>query len=174
MVNKRNAGRKRTTSTDDKIRSDQRERNKEFKEKQNALFELQDTAPGHLNDIGRALWRKIVPELKKLGTIKQIDTVNLEAFCSLYGTYRLAESEVSTNGIFAYTIDEDGDRIFDYSKKNPAYSIMNDSIKTLKSLAVDLGLSFDSRSGQLVPSDISTGDGSKEDKLRLVKFGADI
>ena len=51
---------------------------------------------------------------------------------------------------------------------------MNDSIKTLKSLAVDLGLSFDSRSGQLVPSDISTGDGSKEDKLRLVKFGADI
>jgi len=188
VVNKRNAGRKRTTSTDDSVRSDQRERNKDFKEKQNALFELQDTAPGHLDDIGRALWRKLVPDLKKLGTIKQIDTVNLEAFCSLYSTYRMAEDDVQKNGIFvSYEFDkteldeETGLEVFtgketkyDRSKKNPAYGIMNDSIKTLKSLAVDLGLSFDSRSGQLVPSDLTVLDGDKEDSLRLVKFGAEI
>lgn len=62
---------------------------------------------------------------------------------------------------------------YDRSKKNPAYSIMNDSIKTLKSLAVDLGLSFDARSGQLVPSEINVAENKKDD-LRLVKFGADI
>ncbi|MGC2920921.1 phage terminase small subunit P27 family [Leuconostoc mesenteroides subsp. dextranicum] len=173
MANKRNAGRKRTTRTDEGLRADRRERNQEFQEKQNELNELQDTAPGHLNDVGRALWRKLVPELRKLGTIKQIDTVNLEAFCSSYMTYRVAEKEVSENGIFAYTLDEDKNKVIDFSKKNPAYSIMNDSIKTLKSLAVDLGLSFDARSGQLVPSEIGVKE-NKQDNLRLVKFGADI
>lgn len=173
MANKRNAGRKRTTRTDEGLRADRRERNQEFQEKQNELNELQDTAPGHLNDVGRALWRKLVPELRKLGTIKQIDTVNLESFCSSYMTYRVAEKEVSENGIFAYNFDDEGNKVIDFSKKNPAYSIMNDSIKTLKSLAVDLGLSFDARSGQLVPSEINVAENKKDD-LRLVKFGADI
>ena len=174
MVNKRNAGRKRTTRTDDGLRSDRRERNLEFQEKQGELNELQDTAPNHLDDIGRALWRKLVPDLKKLGTIKQIDTVNLESFCSSYSTYRMAEENVAQQGIFAYTIDEEGIKVVDFSKKNPAYSIMNDSIKTLKSLAADLGLSFDSRSGQLVPSDITTNGNGENNNLRLVSFGAEI
>ena len=188
MVNKRNAGRKRTTATDETVRSDQRERNIEFKEKQNALIELQDTPPYHLDGYGVTLWRKLVPELKKLGTIKQIDTVNLEAFCSLYSTYRMAETDVQKNGIFVsfevdkFEVDEETgeehivgkETKYDRSKKNPAYAIMNDSIKTLKSLAVDLGLSFDSRAGQLVPSEVVTAKSHKEDTLRLVNFGADI
>lgn len=173
LVNKRNSGRKRTTGTDETVRADQRERNLEFQEKQNELNELQDTPPYHLKGSGITIWKKIVPELRKLGTIKQIDTVNLEAFCSSYSTYIIAEKEVSENGIFAYNFDDEGNKITDFSKKNPAYSIMNDSIKTLKSLAVDLGLSFDARSGQLVPSDIGVKE-NKQDNLRLVKFGADI
>lgn len=188
LVNKRNSGRKRTTRTDDGLRADRRERNQEFKDKQNELDELQDNPPRHLDGYGVTIWRKLVPDLKKLGTIKQIDTVNLEAFCSLYSTYRTAETDVQKNGIFvSYEVDkteldeETGLELvvgketkYDRSKKNPAYGIMNDSIKTLKSLAVDLGLSFDSRSGQLVPSDLTILDGDKEDSLRLVKFGAEI
>ena len=187
LVNKRNSGRKRTTSTDESVRADQRERNLEFQEKQSELTELQDNPPRHLDGYGVTLWRKLVPELKRLGTIKQIDTVNLEAFCSLYGTYRMAETDVQKNGIFvSFEVDkkeideETGEEVvvgketqYDRSKKNPAYSIMNDSIKTLKSLAVDLGLSFDARSGQLVPSEINVAENKKDD-LRLVKFGADI
>lgn len=107
LVNKRNSGRKRTTSTDESVRADQRERNLEFQEKQSELTELQDNPPRHLDGYGVTLWRKLVPELKRLGTIKQIDTVNLEAFCSLYGTYRMAETDVQKNGIFvSFEVDK--------------------------------------------------------------------
>lgn len=188
MVNKKNAGRKRTTGTDENIRSDQRERNVEFKQRQDILIELQDNPPRHLDGYGVTLWRKLVPELKKLGTIKQIDSVNLEAFCSVYATYRMAESDVQKNGIFvSFEVDkmeideETGDEVvvgketkYDRSKKNPAYSIMNDSIKSLKSLAVDLGLSFDARAGQLVPTESERSEVNTENKLRLVNFGAEI
>ncbi|TYC46861.1 phage terminase small subunit P27 family [Leuconostoc litchii] len=174
LANKRNAGRKRTTRTDESLRADRRERNLEFQEKQNELTELQDTPPYHLKGSGVTMWKKIVPELRKLGTIKQIDTVNLEAFCSSYATYIVAEKEISENGIFAYNFDDEGNKTTDFSKKNPAYSIMNDSIKTLKSLAVDLGLSFDSRSGQLVPSDNVVSESDKKSGLWAVNFGAEI
>ncbi|WP_041773569.1 phage terminase small subunit P27 family [Leuconostoc kimchii] len=173
MVNKRNAGRKRTTSTDESVRADQRERNLEFQEKQNGLTELQDTPPYHLKGSGVTIWKKIVPELLKLGTIKQIDTVNLESFCSSYATYIIAEKEISENGIFAYNFDNEGNKTTDFSKKNPAYSIMNDSIKTMKSLAIDLGLSFDSRSGQIAPSEPLASEKGVSN-IRRLSFGTDI
>jgi len=51
---------------------------------------------------------------------------------------------------------------------------MNDSIKSLKSLAVELGLSFDARAGQLVPTESESSEVNTENKLRLVNFGAEI
>ncbi|WP_143045460.1 phage terminase small subunit P27 family, partial [Oenococcus oeni] len=130
------------------------------------LEDIHISPPEHLDHIGTHLWRTLVPELRKIGTIKQIDHVSLESFCSAYSSYRLAEQDIKENGIFIK--NEDGS--INRTKKNPDVAIMNDSIKTLKSLSADLGLTFDARSSQLVPTQSPSKQESSKTPLGKVEF----
>ncbi|WP_461241140.1 phage terminase small subunit P27 family [Paucilactobacillus sp. N302-9] len=148
---KKRAGRKKKLNAGDDDRSDQRKRTKVFNEAQDVLKELQKTPPQHLDNRARELWRILVPELAKLGTIKQLDRVTLEVYCTTYSVYRNAEEQIKKYG--TYLVDEYGTPF----KKSPQIMVITDCARTLKSLGADLGLSFDARSGQITEKDSSQG-----------------
>lgn len=148
---KKRAGRKKKLNASEDDRIEQRKQTKDFNKAQSVLKELQKTPPQHLDSKARELWRVLLPELAKLGTIKQLDRVTLEVYCSTYSIYRNAEEQIKKYG--TYLVAEDGTPV----KKSPQIMVITDCAKTLKSLGADLGLSFDARSGQITTSDSSQG-----------------
>lgn len=137
------AGRKKKLNAGVGDRSSQRKRSKNFKESQKGLKDLQKSPPGHLDATAKRLWRLIYPELIKLETIKEIDIVTFEVYCTTYSMYREAEKQIQNTGMFI--LNDEGLPV----KKSPQAMMISDCARTLKSMGADLGLSFDSRSGQV-------------------------
>jgi P27 family predicted phage terminase small subunit len=50
---------------------------------------------------GRALWRKLAPELHRAGLLTVLDVPLLEAFCAAYSRWRAAESAIAQLGLTA-------------------------------------------------------------------------
>ncbi|GKT04420.1 phage terminase small subunit P27 family [Furfurilactobacillus entadae] len=128
----------------DNTRADQRRKGEAFKDAQDEIKDLQLTPPAYLDRVSKQLWREIVPELSKLGLLKQVDKVNLELYCQTYSIYRTAvDSLVENNN--GYVVNESGIPI----KKGPQIMVISDCARTLKALGADLGLNFDSREEQV-------------------------
>lgn len=164
-MNKNNAGRKRKLSVLPTDRKDQRENAKAFKEAQSGLVGIQLSPPKHLDSKGRYLWRTLVPEMQKIGTLKQVDRINLETLCSTYSIYRDAENEIKEHG--SYVRDEDGMAV----RKNPAIGVLSDCTRNMRSLCTELGLTFNSRAIKVEKNDNSkTESTSKTPAFKTVKF----
>ena len=56
------------------------------------------SCPSHLSDEAKREWRRIVPLLKKLGTIAMVDRSSLAAYCQVYGRWVQAEKMVAELG----------------------------------------------------------------------------
>lgn len=87
MANLKHAGRKRKVNTSDDDKAYQKRQSKAFSQLQRGLKSLQQTPPNHLDKTGKRLWRNLAPELIKLGNVKQLDSLNLEALCTTYSVY---------------------------------------------------------------------------------------
>ena len=122
--------------------------------------ELQRTPPQHLDKVARYEYERVSEELRKL-PIRNLDRVTLEMYCSWYSVYRKAEKEVQEIGIYA--VNSDG--AINYSKKNPALSVMSEASGNIRSCASTLGLNIDSRLKIVIPE--------KEEKKESMfdKFG---
>jgi P27 family predicted phage terminase small subunit len=51
--------------------------------------------PAHLSEYARHEWNRIAPELHRLGLLTILDETCFAAYCSAYGTWRLAEELLS-------------------------------------------------------------------------------
>lgn len=162
LMNVKNSGRKRKLMVVDSDRNDQKERAEAFKDAQSELSDIQTKAPKHLDNRAQWLWRSLVPDMQKMGVLKQVDKINLETLCTNYSIYRDAEEEIQNNG--SYIRNEDGEAI----KKNPAVDVITSTTKTIKSLCTELGLSFNSRSIQLDAKEKNNVD--EKPAFRSVKF----
>lgn len=122
--------------------------------------ELQKSAPQHLGSIARYEYERVSAELRKL-PIRNLDRATLEMYCTWYGIYREAESEIQEHGIYAKNAD--GEIMM--TKKNPAISIMSEASSHIRSCASSLGLNIDSRLKIMIPK--------KEEKKETMfdKFG---
>lgn len=89
---------------------------------------LQPTAPRYLKGQARSMYEALVPLLNDRGTASISQSV-VEQYCQTWQISRQAYDEVQDTGI---TID---------GRKNPALTTYEASIKNLRGLASDLGLS---------------------------------
>ena len=99
-------------------------------------------APEWLPELGRQMWQTVCPHLCAKKVISVTDLHNLEAFCSAYSQWRTAEREVIQNGIVVEGAT--GGPI-----KNPACTVVNESLKQMALFGANLGLDPASR-GRLV------------------------
>lgn len=73
-------------------------------------------------------WRRVAPELHRLGLLTSVDISALGAYCMAYARWLEAEKDVSENGI----------RFGD--KKNPACTVVDTSLKQMRAYANEFGL----------------------------------
>lgn len=96
--------------------------------------ECPDWVPGE----GQEAWRKLAPWLTKNRILTATDLHNLEAFCAAYGRWREAELHYAKEG--PVVLGATGGPV-----KNPAATVINESLKQMTSFGASLGLDPASR-----------------------------
>ncbi|ECQ6574639.1 phage terminase small subunit P27 family [Listeria monocytogenes] len=129
--------------------------------------ELQDTPPKYFDNLARNEYRRVVKEIKKL-PIRGLDRGVLEQYCAWYSVWREAYDNYKKNGIYMTRSflseeiwEEDGrtkkekqvSYYTDYSRKNPAISMMADASAKIIQSASNLGLTVDSRMKIVTPEE---------------------
>lgn len=94
--------------------------------------------PEWLGEWATEMWETIAPWLVQTGIMTRTDTHNLVVFCAAYDRWRQAEAEVAEAGITV--VDAKG-----VLKKNPACTVVNESLRQLASFGAALGLDPASR-----------------------------
>lgn len=87
---------------------------------------------------GQEAWKKLAPWLAKNKILTGTDLHNLEAFCAAYGRWREAEEIYAKDG--PVVIGATGGPV-----KNPAATVINESLKQITSFGAALGLDPASR-----------------------------
>lgn len=95
--------------------------------------------PEWLGTLAVDMWETVIPELLKNKVLTVADVHNVEVFCMSYQRWREAEEEVNRHGIVIETKQGDG-------KKNPAFTIINESKTQMMKYGALLGLDPSSRS----------------------------
>ena len=57
------------------------------------------TPPGHLGRIGLNEWKRIIPELKRLGMLSKLDRAAIAAYCQTYERWVEAEKVIAEKGV---------------------------------------------------------------------------
>lgn len=106
-------------------------------------------APVWLDELGVEMWQTVCPHLCKEEVLAVTDLHNLEAFCSAYSTFRMAEKEVRENGL---TVEGATGGLV----KNPALTAKNESLRQMATFGSLLGLDPSAR-GRLMSPGGGTG-----------------
>jgi len=109
------------------------------------------TAPKFLNRYALNEWKRIVPELERLGLFTKIDRVSLAAYCQVYG--RWVETENKINEITEKAIESGGDASNAYLLKtqagnviiSPLLSVANRCLEQMHTFLIEFGMSPVSR-----------------------------
>ena len=101
-----------------------------------------DRIPSHLCYYGKKEWKRIMPLLKEL-PIAELDRELIETYCMLHGSRRRLEKDIQKNGETYKSYDEDGN--LTGIKKNPSYDLLLSTVKELRMIANQLGMTMNSR-----------------------------
>lgn len=103
--------------------------------------------PKGMSKAARREWRNIVPLLKQLRVLSNIDGKALAAYCESYALWETARNEYLSTGITFREMFEDKDGVMRPGniKKNPAVAIANDALKAMKTFLIEFGLTPASR-----------------------------
>lgn len=91
--------------------------------------------PDRLDDyaFGANEWRRLAPELQKLGVLSEIDLTTLEIYCTVFDRWVRAEKDVLVNGYMMETPNG-------YQQQNPSMQVVNTCVKQMQSLAAEFGM----------------------------------
>ena len=96
------------------------------------------TCPAHLTTAARTEWKRIVPELERLGLLTKLDRAALSLYCVAYGRWAEAEKQAAVLGMVVKT--KAGSLI-----QNPYLGIANRAASQMHAILVEFGLSPSSR-----------------------------
>lgn len=107
-------------------------------------------APDWLDELGTQMWQTVCPHLCKERVLAVTDLHNLEAFCSAYSTFRLAEQSVKDLGI---TVEGATGGLV----KNPALTAKSEALRQIATFGSMLGLDPSARGRLMGPNGGSGG-----------------
>jgi P27 family predicted phage terminase small subunit len=94
--------------------------------------------PEWLSDRAATMWKMVVPELLRENVVAITDLHNVEAFCTAYDKWRMAEESVQQFGIVVQSSQGS-------PMKNPALTAANESMRQMVTFGSMLGLDPASR-----------------------------
>lgn len=112
------------------------------------------TPPAWMHKYGKEIWIARAPWLVSSRILTSSDVHNLEAFCSAYARWRLAEEDISKNGVVVPGVNSD--------IKNPACTAANEALKQMSTYGAALGLDPSSRATLAIPGARDAGNPFKD------------
>lgn len=123
-----------------------------------------EPVPKTLCRYGKKEWRRIIPLLQEL-PIAELDRELIESYCILHGSRRRLQDDVKTNGETYSIYDEEGN--VKSIRRNPSYDMLLSTVKELRMIANQLGMTINSRLELAMPEEEK-----KEDEImKLIKGG---
>jgi P27 family predicted phage terminase small subunit len=95
--------------------------------------------PKHLSRDAKKEWRRITPELERLGLISEVDAAALAAYCQAYGRWVEAEKAIKKHGAIVYSPNG-------YPQQSPHLAIANKAVEQMRRWLVEFGCTPASRS----------------------------
>jgi len=95
--------------------------------------------PEYLTDEAKKEWKRITPELERLGLISEIDRAGLAAYCQAYGRWVEAEKMIAQKG-FLYKTKNDN------ITTSPLLWVSNKAFDQMNKMLVEFGMTPSSRS----------------------------
>jgi P27 family predicted phage terminase small subunit len=94
--------------------------------------------PRHLRGHAAAEWRRVVPELRRMGLLTVLDRTALEAYCSEYALYRQAATLLEEHGLTFIT--KKG-----YVQQRPEVAIAQKALAAMRAFMTQFGMTPASR-----------------------------
>lgn len=118
--------------------------------------------PSHLCYYGKQEWKRIIPLLQQL-PIAELDRQMIESYCQLHGFKRRLQKDIQDNGQVDSFFDKSGN--LTGRRINPSYNAYLSTVKELRMIANQLGMTINSR------LELSAGDEEIEEDeiLKLLK-----
>jgi len=113
--------------------------------------------PAWLPVEGKAEWRRVVPELDRIGMLTKVDRAALSAYCAAWSLLVKATTDVEANGLVAEAVDreiETADGVVHLivkRTKNPAVLIARDAGAQVRQFCAEFGLTPSARSRMTLP-----------------------
>lgn len=101
--------------------------------------------PAYLDRIAKREWRRVVPELDRMGLLSGLDGGVLEAYCTAYATMVEAQGVLNREGMTYTTLTG-------YERLRPEAEVVFRALAQLKGFIAELGLSPSARQRFAVPS----------------------
>ena len=119
------------------------------------------TCPSFLTGPAKYEWKRIAPQLEKIGLLTQIDRAALAGYCQSWADYKEAKEFIAKNGSVCIlwerekdgTIKKDfaGEPIIRYMQPYPQVGIANKALQQMKSFCASFGMTPSDRSGMELP-----------------------
>lgn len=122
--------------------------------------------PRALDKEARREWKRIIPELEKLGLLSRLDRAALAAYCQLFSRWLQCEKIVKVEGPSKILRSAKGG---EYVVVNPALSSANKALSLMKSYLSEFGLSPVARTRLSVSPEADDEDTEMERLLTRVK-----
>lgn len=114
-------------------------------------------APDWLDREAKAEWRRVVPELDRIGVLSTIDRAALSAYCSAWSKFVQAEKLLQSDDLVAERRSGNG------PAKHPGWQIWREAATTVAMLAKELFITPNSRLRSVKPE--GDGDGDEADGI---------
>lgn len=124
------------------------------------------TCPAHLSAEARTEWKRITPELEKLGLISQIDRAALAVYCQAYGRWVHAERTLKELGDAGF-IEETPSG---YRQIGVWLQISNRAVSQMKAMMVEFGMTPSARARVCAGAKKQPDDGRAEAKKDPARF----
>lgn len=101
-------------------------------------------------------WKRLAPELERIGLLTIVDTVAFAGYCQSYAKWKLAEEFIKKNGT-TYRIprrNKEGKITSVYIAQFPEVAIARNSLRQIRMFAQEFGLTPSSRGRLFLPSEI--------------------
>ena len=95
--------------------------------------------PAWLDKVGKAEWRRIAPELERLGLLTGVDLVAMAGYCQSYSRWRACLTVLAKEGLTVETSSG-------YLMPRPEVAIGNRALVDMRAFCVQFGLTPSARS----------------------------
>ena len=120
--------------------------------------------PSHLDYYGKQEWKRIIPLLQQL-PIAELDRQLIESYCQLHAYKRGLQKDIEEFGTVLTFYNDDGEMT--NRRTNPAYNQFLQTVKEIRMIANQLGMTINSRLELAVPDE----DKEEDEVLKLLKGG---